>query len=131
MNPFLYLYLAYFFCLDACVVVEDLPAGDVEDCGVFVVVVGAGVVAVDAGAGACVVADDASVVVGAGVVAVDACVVVVDVCVVVVDDGVVADDACVVVGACVVVVDNSNGKVQTSLYSLGEFRPPNNTICPL
>ena len=76
-----------------------------EDCGVFVVVVGAGVVAVDAGAGACVV-------VGAGVVA---------------DD----DDACVVVGACVVVVDNSNGKVQTSLYSLGEFRPPNNTICPL
>ena len=49
LNPFLYLYLAYFFCLDACVVVEDLPAGDVEDCGVFVVVVGAGVVVVGAG----------------------------------------------------------------------------------
>ena len=87
LNPFLYLYLAYFFCLDACVVVEDLPAGDVEDCGVFVVVVGAGVVAVDTG----VVAVDA----GAG-----ACVVV--------------DAGVVVVGACVVVVANSNGKVQTS-----------------
>ena len=74
-----------------------------EDCGVFVVVVGAGVVAVDtgvvvdAGAGACVV-------VGAGVVAVDAgagaCVLV--------------GTGVVVVGACVVVVANSNGKVQTS-----------------
>ena len=74
-------------CLDACVVVEDLPAGDVEDCGVFVVVVGAGVVTVDTG----VVAD-------AGVVA---CVVV-DACVVV-----------VVVDACVVEV-KSNCKIQTS-----------------
>ena len=35
MNPFLYLYLAYFFCLDACVVVEDAGVVDV-DTGVVV-----------------------------------------------------------------------------------------------
>ena len=76
-----------------------------EDCGVFVVVVGAGAVGVDTG-----VVDDAGVV----------------------DDDAGAGACVVVVGAGVVVPvdDNSNCKVQTSFFLLLPSYPPNITICP-